>query len=191
VRFCSQCGAALETPPPTLCAACGAEHWRNPKPAAGAIVQDEHGRILLVRRGRPPWEGSWDVPEGFCNHDEPPDQCARRKVAEETGLEIEITGMLGCWVARYDPDQHEEDATWCLSLYFLARIARDTGTRATPSHHDDEVYGVEWFAHDALPDDLAFPHHAKEVLATWRQREYPDVRVPDPAAPTLSFHNRA
>jgi mutator protein MutT len=61
---------------------------------AGAVVRDQHGRLLLVRRGHPPAEGRWSLPGGRVEPGETPAQAARREVREETGLEVEIGRLL-------------------------------------------------------------------------------------------------
>jgi 8-oxo-dGTP pyrophosphatase MutT (NUDIX family) len=59
----------------------------QPIDAAGGIVEDEAGRVLMIyRRGR------WDLPKGKRDDGEAMDVCAIREVGEETGLhQIELT----------------------------------------------------------------------------------------------------
>jgi len=46
-----------------------------------------NGDTVLVRQWRHAWdESSWEVPAGTFNEDEPPLDCAKRELAEETGL---------------------------------------------------------------------------------------------------------
>ena len=66
---------------------------RRPIPCAGAVVRDDAGRLLLVRRGHAPSAGLWSVPGGRVEPGETPEQAAAREVQEETGLEVEV-GML-------------------------------------------------------------------------------------------------
>ena len=54
----------------------------TPIDAAGGVVEDESGRVLMIyRRGR------WDLPKGKCDQGEHFDECALREVSEETGLQ--------------------------------------------------------------------------------------------------------
>jgi 8-oxo-dGTP diphosphatase len=64
-------------------------------PCAGAIVLDEAGRLLLIRRGRPPARGSWTIPGGRCEPGESAADACVREVAEETGLNVEILRLAG------------------------------------------------------------------------------------------------
>jgi len=55
--------------------------------AVAVIPVDDEEHTWLVGQFRfPLGEYSWEVPEGGAPHGEPPDQCARRELAEETGL---------------------------------------------------------------------------------------------------------
>ena len=59
--------------------------------AASAVVRDELGRILLVKRGHEPAKGLWSLPGGSVEDGETLSQAAIREVKEETGLDI-VTG---------------------------------------------------------------------------------------------------
>ncbi len=73
------------------------------QPCAGGVVFDGAGRLLLVRRGQPPEEGSWSVPGGRCRPGETPQRACVRELGEETGLRVAVVRHAGR-VERAAPD---------------------------------------------------------------------------------------
>ena len=69
-------------------------HEKPTVECAGAVVRDADGRLLLVRRGREPALGAWSLPGGRIEPDESAAEAAAREVAEETGLVVEVGGLL-------------------------------------------------------------------------------------------------
>jgi len=59
---------------------------------AAAVIGDEAGRILMVRRAE---DGEWDFPGGYLHLGENASHCALRTAREQTGQEIELEGILG------------------------------------------------------------------------------------------------
>lgn len=64
-------------------------------PCAGAIVRDQAGRLLLVRRGREPGRGLWSLPGGRVEPGETAADAVVREVREETGLEVVAGAPVG------------------------------------------------------------------------------------------------
>src|SRR4051812_22955236 len=65
-----------------------------PVECAGAVVRDDAGRLLIVRRGREPGAGLWSLPGGRIEPGETPQTAAAREVHEETGLDVEVGDVL-------------------------------------------------------------------------------------------------
>ena len=76
----------------------------RPIPSVGAVIVDE-GRILLVRRQRGAYPGSWAVPAGRQRHGETMADGVRREVLEETGLIVEVGDpvWIGDIIDQADP----------------------------------------------------------------------------------------
>ena len=161
LRYCPDCGQDLAPPDvPTervvsrTCPACGAMHFRNAKPCAGALVV-RNGRVLLGRRALDPARGCWDIPGGFLDPWEHPAHGAVRELREETGLQVRLERLLAVTVDTY------QDRDYTLNLYYLAEVVGGTERPA------DDLAELRWFGPGELPRDLAFPHCAR-VLAAWQ-----------------------
>ncbi|MGH3975929.1 MAG: NUDIX hydrolase [Pseudonocardiaceae bacterium] len=61
----------------------------------GAVVFDDAGRVLLVRRTNEPGRGRWSVPGGRVEAGETDHHAVIREVAEETGLQVKVTRRIG------------------------------------------------------------------------------------------------
>ena len=65
----------------------------RPLVGVGAVVH-RGGRVLLLRRRNPPNRGRWALPGGLVELGETVQGAAVREIKEETGLTVEIEGLL-------------------------------------------------------------------------------------------------
>lgn len=64
-------------------------------PCVGAVVFDDAGRLLLIRRAHAPAAGQWSIPGGRVEPGESHEQAVVREVREETGLRVTIVREVG------------------------------------------------------------------------------------------------
>ena len=126
---------------PALRRAGEAPYW-----AAGGLVHDGHGRVLLIRHaGSSRWGDAWVTPGGRLEDGESTVDGFRRETLEEIGLEVADLALT-----RIFNEALTDGARVCHG-YFAQFIGR--GVTAIPAPGPG-VREVRWF--EALPEDLAF-----------------------------------
>ena len=128
---------------------------------AASLGKEGHWRVLLVKRGSPPFRGTWALPGGFVEPHEPLEEAARRELREETGLEPERLEQL-----RTFGDPGRDPRGWTVSVAYLAVAGEEEAIGLRPRAASDAAE-VAWFDLDQLPG-LAFDH--AEILAAARAR---------------------
>lgn len=68
---------------------------RRPILGVGGVLQDDRGRLLVVRRGNPPARGRWTLPGGKVERGERLAEAVRRELSEETGLDVDVGDLVG------------------------------------------------------------------------------------------------
>jgi ADP-ribose pyrophosphatase YjhB (NUDIX family) len=155
INFCPRCGTPVTLQERfgklhPVCPQCEWIHFEDPKVAAAVLVEQE-GRVLLVRRVNEPQRGLWTLPAGFIDAGEDPARAAERECLEETSLSVRVTRVLDVIAGR----EHERGADFV--IVYRAEIL---GGTLSPN---DDADAVEWFEYNKLPP-LAFTATQK-VLA--------------------------
>ncbi|WP_072369838.1 NUDIX hydrolase [Hyphomicrobium sp. NDB2Meth4] len=119
-----------------------------PTPAltTDCVVFDGRGRLLLIRRKNPPFQGAYALPGGFVEIGETTDNGCRRELSEETGLNVGELTLVGVYS---DPDRDPRGHT--CSIAYLANVAS-----AEPVAGDDAA-AAEW-VDNWREQKLAFDH---------------------------------
>ncbi len=147
IKFCPRCGAVMahEThfgKSRPVCHRCGWIYFADPRVAAAVLIEQD-GRVLLVRRVNEPFRGAWTLPAGFIDAGENPDEAAARECLEETGLTVRVTRVVDVFPGH----EHPRGAD-----FVIVYTAEIIGGKLSPA---DDADRAEWFARDALPE-LAF-----------------------------------
>ena len=121
----------------------GIPGYVTPKVAVGAIVGNDAGEILLVKRVP---SGVWLYPTGWADVGYSAAEVVVKEVREETGIEAEPVQLLGV------VDGMRMVFTK-FGMYMLLFHCRATGGELKP--HPLETDGCGWFAKDQLPQVTA------------------------------------
>lgn len=137
----------------------------------GGIVRDQEGRLLLVRRARPPAAGRWSVPGGRVEPGETDVSAVVRELREETGLRVAVGPLVGS-VRRPGPG----DVVYDIFDYLATPIGGDLAA-------GDDAGDVRWVTPEEL---LRLPTSPGlvEALTEWGVLAFPRTppRPVDPFA---------
>jgi 8-oxo-dGTP diphosphatase len=146
-----------------------AHTYEYPRPAltVDCVVfglDEQDLKVLLVRRGLPPFEGRWALPGGFARMDETLDDAARRELREETGLrDVYLEQLYTFGDVRRDP----RGRVVSVAYYALVNLADHRVQAAT------DARDAAWFSVSDTPS-LAFDHD--EIVAAALERLKGKVR---------------
>lgn len=116
----------------------------RPIVGVGAVIVDDEGRVVLIKRRYEPLAGHWSLPGGTLDVGETLEAGVAREMLEETGLEVEVGPVIDVF------DRILRDADQKVRYHFVLvdYLCRPRGgALAAASDVTDAVY--------AHPDDLA------------------------------------
>ena len=70
---------------------------KTPALTTDCVIFDSGGRVLLIRRGHPPYAGSYALPGGFVEIGETVEEACRREALEETGIKVDVLRLVGVY----------------------------------------------------------------------------------------------
>jgi 8-oxo-dGTP diphosphatase len=138
---------------------CGRKHfvdYENPAVTVFAFIARD-GRYLVLERGQDPYLGRWELPGGFVEAGEQPEESVRREIFEETGLRVETPSILGAYTSRYG-----DEGKWTVDVAFHCQAL--TGDPQLSAESSD----MAWVAIEQMPN-LAFAGE-RSALAELRLR---------------------
>ena len=129
---------------------------------ARAIIQDEDGRILLVRRSD---NGDWVMPAGSIELEESILDCLKREVIEETGLTVTAATPIAIYSEpRFSFITSYGDPYQLFSVVFHVHKWQGTLQKQT-----DETTDARFFSLDNLPPIPDLYHETIADLKEYHQ----------------------
>ncbi len=152
-QYCSTCGGRMErhTEISKVCTACGEEVWPQLQTAIIVlIVRDDKVLLVRARNFRRPFHG---LVAGFVETGESLEECVRREVREETGIEINNL--------RYFDSQ-----PWPYPIGLMVGF-RAEYARGELRLLDGELAHADWYSADNLPELPPPPSIARRLIDQW------------------------
>lgn len=128
--------------------------FKRPIVGVSAVILNGAGEVLLLRHSYGP--EVWGLPGGGMKPGEDPEQCVRREVREELGLELGEVTSLGTLEETLSGAPHT-------AHLFMAM------THAAPEPDQREVVEARFFPADALPERLG--DVTRRRIAAWQGRD--------------------
>ena len=101
---------------------------KYPKLAVDVLIADEKKGILLIKRKTEPFKGRYALPGGMVEYGETVEKAAVREVKEETGLDVELEGLLGVYS---DADRDPRGHTVSIVFFATPKKGKMTGSNET------------------------------------------------------------
>ncbi len=120
-----------------------------------SIMIEQDGKLLLIKEARPNVRGKWNTPAGHLEGTETPVECALREAREESGYDVELTGIQAVY---HRPNADEYIIDYCF-------LARPKNLNVSPLA--DDVLETSWLTKDEvralLPESLRSKRTAKRL----------------------------
>lgn len=118
----------------------------TPLLAVDCVAFDTAGRILLIRRKNPPFQGQYALPGGFVDVGDSVEDACRRELLEETGVKAGRLTLVGVYS---DPARDPRGHT--VAVVFMTRL------RSAKAVAGDDAAEAEWVK-SWKKEKLAFDH---------------------------------
>lgn len=102
------------------------------------VVIEKDGKYLLVQEAKEKCRGKWNLPAGHLDPGETMADGAKREAKEETGCEVELTGV--CQIGS----RVKENEVFA-SVIFTTKLIREE-----IAFDPEEILGVKWFDYEEI-----------------------------------------
>ena len=149
-RFCPKCGSphfVEHNDKSKHCEECGFTYYINPSAATVALIVNDRGEWLCVRRAKEPAKGTLDLPGGFSDLYETSEEGVIREVKEETGLDVTAVEFLFSIPNQY---VYSGFTVHTMDMFYRCRVNSFEGARAA-----DDAGEMLWLRpEDIRPEDF-------------------------------------
>ena len=137
-------------------------------PSVTAVTRDELGRVLLIHKID---NGYWALPGGAMDLGESVRDAAVREVEEETGVSVEVTGLVGIYtdprhVMAYDDGEVRQEFSVCFHARHVSGEPREDGT---------ETKAARWVYPAELSGLSVHPSMRRRIEAALREDTEPEI----------------
>ncbi|HEX5418266.1 MAG TPA: NUDIX domain-containing protein [Chloroflexota bacterium] len=138
MKYCPKCASGLTTRVEggrerIACPSCDYIFFGDFSIGVGGVVIRD-GKALLIRRGQEPRRGWWQIPGGYCEHDEPIHEAVVREVYEEASVRARVENVLGLRHSLGAPSAN---------VYVIFRL---TPLEGEPRADGEEITGAGFFS---------------------------------------------
>lgn len=117
----------------------------------GGVIEKD-GKFLLVQEGKASCYGKWNLPAGRLDFNETLEQGAIREIKEETGCDVELTGVLSVSNKALKDDIF-------ITIVFATKLINENIT-----FDKKEILDVQWFSYDEIINKMDDKLRATEFI---------------------------
>ena len=133
----------------------------------GGIIE-QNGKYLLVQEAKEKCKGKWNIPAGHLEENETIIEGAKREILEETGYNVELTGLVQL------SNKVTEKDNW-LSIIFSAKIIN-----GSIKYNQSEILAASWYSLEEIKSmqaDLRANDLIIEALTKYEKGNITDIAL--------------
>lgn len=132
-------------------------------------VLEKNGKVLLVQETKKKCYKKWNIPAGYLDCNETLIQGAIREIKEETGCDVELTGILNIANRVIEDDI-------MVTIIFATKIVKETSDYMT-----DEILDRKWYNYDdilnKMDEELRDLNFVKQPVANLKNNKIAPIDI--------------
>ena len=163
-KFCPRCGSLEFKEKSSFCFGCQScrfTYFVNTATAVAAVIENYEKELLFVIRGKDPKKGMLDLPGGFVNPSENPEDALDREVKEELNLNILDRSYFTSFANTYE----YKGFTYHTSDLFFRAVVESFD----PIRISDELKGTTFISPDTIDLDRISFQSIRNAIMTYQR----------------------